>query len=147
MAGRLIGIVNAKQSASGIEGLGFEIPIDIAWQIASDLIQYGYVTDQLVLPFTAEYRDDLVLSSMFGGNRSMPEGVYIMRTGQTELKQYDRIVSMNGQEINSIGDYYRIIDGLKKGDTLSVTVSRLSGIQFSEHTVRLTVVFTEAPNQ
>lgn len=31
-AGELIGIVNAKQSNTGIEGLGFAIPIDIAWE-------------------------------------------------------------------------------------------------------------------
>ncbi len=31
MYGNLIGIVNAKQSETGIEGLGFAIPIDVAW--------------------------------------------------------------------------------------------------------------------
>ena len=31
-AGELIGIVNAKQSDTGIEGLGFAIPVDIVWK-------------------------------------------------------------------------------------------------------------------
>lgn len=30
-AGELIGIVNAKQADTGIEGLGFAVPIDVAW--------------------------------------------------------------------------------------------------------------------
>ncbi len=146
MAGRLIGIVNAKQSATGIEGLGFAIPVDVAWQVASDLIQYGYVTNQLALPFSAEYRDDLTVSSLFGGNRAMPNGVYIMQSSHEGLKQYDRIVSMNGRAIESIGDYYSVLDQLRKGDTLSITVSRLSGLQFSEHTVSIVAEFTEKPN-
>ena len=38
MAGQLIGIVNAKQSDTGIEGLGFAIPIDIAWASAEKIL-------------------------------------------------------------------------------------------------------------
>ena len=37
-AGELIGIVNAKQSDTGIEGLGFAIPIDIAWETAEAIV-------------------------------------------------------------------------------------------------------------
>ena len=40
-AGELIGIVNAKQSDTGIEGLGFAIPIDIAWDAAKTIAD-GY---------------------------------------------------------------------------------------------------------
>ncbi len=149
MAGRLIGIVNAKQAATGIEGLGFAIPIDVAWSVASDLIQYGYVTDQLVLPFAAEYRDDLTVSFPLGGNRSMPKGVYIFQSQRQDLKDYDRIVSVNGHEVDSISDYYQAMDQLKKGDTLTLVVSRLSRSQssdFAEYTVSFVPQFTEAPN-
>lgn len=38
MAGQLIGIVNAKQSDTGIEGLGFAIPIDVAWASAERIL-------------------------------------------------------------------------------------------------------------
>ncbi len=147
MAGRLIGIVNAKQSATGIEGLGFAIPIDVAWQVASDLIQYGYVTNQIVLPFFAEYRDDLTVSVSPFTTQSMPKGVYIMQSNHGELKPYDLIVSMNGREIESMGDYYYVIDQLKKGDTLSITVKRLVGGGFSEYTVSFVSQFTEVPNK
>lgn len=37
-AGELIGIVNAKQSDTGIEGLGFAIPIDIAWETVEAIV-------------------------------------------------------------------------------------------------------------
>ena len=38
MAGQLIGIVNAKKIDEQIEGLGFAIPIDIAWNAAKKII-------------------------------------------------------------------------------------------------------------
>ena len=38
-AGELIGIVNAKRSDTGIEGLGFAIPIDIAWDVTQAILK------------------------------------------------------------------------------------------------------------
>ena len=37
-AGELIGIVNAKQADTGIEGLGFAVPIDVAWASAEAIV-------------------------------------------------------------------------------------------------------------
>ena len=41
--GRLIGIVNAKFSGEGVEGISFAIPMNTAWSIAKQLIDKGYV--------------------------------------------------------------------------------------------------------
>jgi len=43
IGGNLIGVVNAKYSSSGVEGLGFAIPSNTASKISNDLITYGYV--------------------------------------------------------------------------------------------------------
>ena len=40
-AGELIGIVNAKQADTGIEGLGFAIPIDVAWETVEAIAKQG----------------------------------------------------------------------------------------------------------
>ena len=146
MAGRLIGIVNAKQSATGIEGLGFAIPIDVAWAVASDLIQYGYVTDRLTLPFDAEYWDDLTLSYPLWGTISMPNGVYIAQSRLSDLKQYDLILEINGKTIDTLSDYYSAIDQIEKGDTVSMVVGRLVGKkEMDEHTVEFVAQFSEKP--
>jgi serine protease Do len=42
--GEVIGIVTAKYSETGVEGLGFAIPINDALAIIEDLIENGYVT-------------------------------------------------------------------------------------------------------
>ena len=41
--GTLIGIVNAKSSGSGIEGLGFAIPSTLAREVIGNLMDYGFV--------------------------------------------------------------------------------------------------------
>lgn len=52
--GELIGIVNAKYSASGIEGLGFAIPMNTAIDITSQLITKGYVEGRYNLGLTIQ---------------------------------------------------------------------------------------------
>lgn len=52
--GEVIGIVTAKYSEAGIEGLGFAIPINDAVQIATDLITNGYVTGKAKLGVDAQ---------------------------------------------------------------------------------------------
>ena len=48
-SGRLIGIVNAKYSSSGVEGIGFAIPVDVVKEITEDLINNGRVTGRASL--------------------------------------------------------------------------------------------------
>ena len=151
MGGNLIGIVNAKQADTGIEGLGFAIPIDVAWDVAQDIIQYGYVVGKLALDFdVTEYTSEFSLQvdmSVY----TMPKGVYIAQSSNGNLKAYDRIKSLNGTEIQDISDYYSIVDQLKEGDSLTLVVQRLhSGFfvtKFQEHEVTLAVSFTKPPSQ
>ena len=50
--GQLIGIVNAKYAAAGVEGLGFAIPANTALSIAKALIEKGYVAGRYNLGVT-----------------------------------------------------------------------------------------------
>lgn len=50
--GQLIGIVNAKYAATGVEGLGFAIPANTAKSIAIGLIEKGYVEGRYNLGVT-----------------------------------------------------------------------------------------------
>ncbi len=153
MAGELVGIVNAKQSDTGIEGLGFAIPIDVAWKKASDLMQYGYVTGKVILEFSVEAKtSEFNLydgGGFWGKTYTFPAGVYVVTSQSDSLKRYDRIMSVNGITVNGISDFYGAVQNLKKGDELKLVVSRLdtsaSMAQFREHTVTMTVKVTE-PN-
>ena len=151
MAGELIGIVNAKTSEAGIEGLGFAIPIDVAWEKAEDLMQYGYVTGKILLDFSVEAQTtDFTVQDgggFFATRYTFPAGVYVVSSQEDSLKKYDRIMSVNGITVNSISDFYQALEGLVKGDELKLVISRLDtsgrNAQFREHTVTLTVKVTE----
>ncbi|MBR5253370.1 MAG: trypsin-like peptidase domain-containing protein, partial [Clostridia bacterium] len=41
MKGQLVGIINAKSSGSGVEGLGFAIPVNTALTVTEQLMEYG----------------------------------------------------------------------------------------------------------
>lgn len=41
--GEVVGIASAKYSDTGVEGLGFAIPVDDAMKIANDIVTYGFV--------------------------------------------------------------------------------------------------------
>jgi S1-C subfamily serine protease len=45
-------------------------------------------------------------------------------TENSEFKLNDRIIKINGTDINTLNDYYATVDELKKGDTVRVTIVR-----------------------
>lgn len=147
MAGELIGIVNAKQSDTGIEGLGFAIPVDVAWSAADDMIRYGLVTGKLVLGFTVVGHTKEFRYSQGVYSYTFPSGVYVEESERSDLKYYDRIDSINGETIDTIADFYTVVYQLNKGDQMTVVVSRLSssGKRFQQYTVTVEVAVTEAP--
>ncbi len=52
IAGELVGIVSSKYADAGIEGLGFAVPANIAYQIATQLCEKGYVEGHYKLGIT-----------------------------------------------------------------------------------------------
>lgn len=109
MAGNLVGIVNAKTSESGIEGLGFAIPVNIAFDY------FKGVMNSSSIGATVDY----------GYNSKRIYGVYVLSvTAASQFKVNDRIVKIEDTEIKTLNDYYSTVDLYKKGDTVRVTVVR-----------------------
>lgn len=52
VAGELVGIVSSKYSASGVEGLGFAVPANIARAISTELCEHGYIEGRYDLGIT-----------------------------------------------------------------------------------------------
>lgn len=114
MSGRLVGIVNAKSSGSGIEGLGFAIPAKDACKMYEDIINYGYVKDKPYLGVVfAEYIDESVrVYSLENGYNNK-----VFRTG-------DKVIAINGQGVESSLEIKAILRNAKVGSTLEFTVIR-----------------------
>lgn len=126
--GNLIGIVNAKESSTGIEGLGFAIPITPAKDVITELMQNGSVTSRPALNVSLyDYA-----SNNQAQNSKYKDGCYIVqivRNGAADkagLKQNDRIISFDGQDIHSTSDVKAILKKHKIGDTLKIVVERNS---------------------
>jgi serine protease Do len=109
MMGNLVGVVNAKTSKSGIEGLGFAIPVNIAFEYFREVMQAS----------------SLGIAVDYGYNAQRVYGVYVVKTfSEGAFKQYDRITQINNVEIKTLNDYYDCIDDFQSGETVTVKVVR-----------------------
>ena len=138
--GEVIGIVDAKYSAEGVEGLGFAIPIDDAMNIITDLIEHGYVTGKAYFGITVRTVD-----SMTAQYYNMREGAFInsIEAGscaeKAGLKPGDIIIKLGDDVVKSTEDLQAAKSAYSAGDTVSVTVFR------SGEELVLNVTFDEQP--
>ena len=114
LRGELVGIVNAKSSGTGIEGLGFAIPSNDAKKIVTDLIQYGYVKGR---PFVgiSLYMDNYSKIRVHSLSPNHNEGV---------LQQHDIILEANGSPVRSLNDFTKIVQESSVGDTITLKIDR-----------------------
>ena len=125
--GNLIGLVVAKSSGDDVEGLGFAIPIDNVVEVLDDLKEYGYVTGRVSLGVTLI---DINTDQMAWMYRVSEMGTYIysMTKGsaadEAGLQPGDRIISVNGTDIESIDDLKALLENVSVGDSLQFEISR-----------------------
>jgi len=126
MNGELIGVVNAKSSGSGIEGLGFAIPSNDALEVATQLMEHGYVTGKTYLGISFYDVTDAYTAYRYFGTQST--GVYVVDLEEgynDEVLEYgDRIVDIDGTEIYEFAQIKSILKDCEVGDTLKVTLYR-----------------------
>lgn len=138
--GKLIGVVNAKQSASGIEGLGFAIPISDVESIIEELKTNGAVTSR---PFLNVSLQDISENTYYtnGSREPLEPGVYIVQVvrggsaDQAGLKVGDRIVSFDGEEIDSTATLKKKLRSHVVGDEVEMVIDRNG----EEETVNITL--------
>ncbi len=114
LAGELVGVVNAKMSSEEIEGLGFAIPSDTAYDVVCELIAYGYVRGRPALGVT------LTEVSSWNGKR------YVRVSGRNhDMLQYqDLILEVDGTAVSSITELAAAVRRKSVGDTVELTVYR-----------------------
>ena len=137
--GEVIGISTAKYSETGVEGIGFAIPINDAVRIARDLISDGFVRGKAymgikvgtVTASAAQYYG-LVQGAIVA---SVEEDSCAAAAG---LKESDIIVEIDGKEIASRDDLISAKKNYRAGDSAVLKVYRESKY------IELTIVFDEA---
>ena len=139
--GRLIGIVNAKVSATGVEGIAFAISIDNASKVANALIEThthnattlevtktGYIEGRIDLGFTATY------TTLMQGFFVTDTGLFVAEIStssnayQQGVRVYDKITSITykGETIQMTNQsiYNSLIKTLSVGDELTLNIVR-----------------------
>ena len=125
MKGELVGIINAKSSGTGVEGLGFAIPINESLRVTEQLMEYGYVRGKT---FIGASFDEVTSSNSFYYFYGVKPGVYItyLEKGYNDevLKQGDRVVAIDGATISTFDEIKSIVSKAEVGDKLTFQVER-----------------------
>ena len=125
MAGELVGIINAKISETGVEGLGFAIPIDVAYCIIEDIINYGYVRGGVDSGLTVLQVTNQNLPFAYANYGITSTGVIIIESRYTnELKLGDKILAIDGKAITTVDEITILLKSYKVGDIVRITIQR-----------------------
>lgn len=136
--GKLIGIVNAKISASDVENIGYAIPSNVACAIADNIIDYCFETDCVtvmrgIMGVTVGVS---ALSTAFDsetGRFERIEEVYIHEVvsgglAEGNLQAGDIVLSIAvGDKVKAVTRQHHLIDAMlnvRVGDTVTTTVLR-----------------------
>jgi serine protease Do len=125
--GELVGIVNAKDSATEVEGIGFAIPINNVLDIINDLKTYGYVTGKIDLGMELTDISSNETAFYYGVNQT---GCYVLSVTKGSnadtagFRAGDLITNVNGKEVSSSSDIKKILEDFNVDDTVKFTVSR-----------------------
>ena len=136
--GRLIGIVNAKESASDVENIGYAIPSNIARAIADNIIDYCFEKDcetvmrgllgisVQVAALGTEY--DSETGMIYRYEKIRVADVTAGGLGEKILKTGDIVKSITiGGRTIQVTRQYHLIDAMldvRVGDTVTLTVER-----------------------
>ena len=116
--GQVVGITTMKIVAedSTVEGLGFAIPMTNVKETADWLI-----AGQPALGFTVDSSD---------GSLRVSQVEYNSNAYAAGLRVEDRVIALNGTEVNTIAELKQVKTGLLPGDTVSLRLLR-SGEEFT----------------
>lgn len=143
MKGEVIGINEAKTSATSVEGVGYAIPVsevqDIIQglmnqktRIAVDEDKQGYLGIQGT---DVDERD----ATLYG----MPTGAFVYKVveggaaSQSDLQEKDIITKIDNQTIRSMEELKKMLTYYESGTTATMTVMRLENGQYVEKQVEI----------
>ncbi len=127
LKGQLIGINTAILSQSGGNiGIGFAIPINMAWGVMQQLVRFGKVqrgrlgasaqdlTPELAQAFNIAYRQGAIITTVEPGSAAQKAG----------LRPGDIVTRVNGKRIRNATDLRNAIGLLRVGEKVRLTVLR-----------------------
>lgn len=139
--GEVIGVVTAKYKDSGVEGLGFAIPINDAMRIAEDLIEKGYVTGKAYMGIVLETSEQYQWYAAYTG---LPAGAPVKEVEKGScaetagVRSGDIITRIGDTAVESISDLRQALKEYSVGDTAELELYR------ADESITLSITFDEA---
>lgn len=152
ITGEVIGINSGKIKATGVEGMGYAIPISSASPIIADLMERQTRTEKAaeeergylgISPQTV----DGTTEQMFG----IPQGVYVAKVfedtaaEQVGIRKGDVLVKLDGQKVSSSEELMKALEYYKAGETVSITLKRVENGEYVD--VELEVTLGNRPEE
>jgi serine protease Do len=141
MAGEVIGITNAKTVATGVEGVGYAIGINVAIPIIQELINKGYI----VRPYLGIDTETMNSSYAFWYRLQSIPGALVTTVSsnspadKADLRVKDIIVKFNGQNITSSSELSEAIQQVVIGQEVEIVYWRGANL------LTIKVILTETP--
>lgn len=136
--GEVVGINTIKIQETGVEGLGFAIPMNDAKPIIDQLITYGYVKGRPQIGISGQEITQ-VLSKQYG----LPVGIYIAEVtpgsgaAGAGIRKGDILVKLGGKDVKTMKDVDDVKKQYKAGDTVDIVIVR------DGNTINMSLTFSE----
>lgn len=146
MQGHVVGINSAKISGSGVEGMGYAIPISYAKPILEDLMNKKTRTetvdeaDSAYIGISGQAVSD-EMASLYG----IPKGIFITEVesgspaDRAGLQKGDIITKFDGSSVTSMEELRSMLAYYAAGEEIKVTVSTADDGEYESEKVDLTL--------
>lgn len=137
--GKLIGINTLKMSGTGIEGMGFAIPINSTYDITEQLISKGKVARPYIGISGAD------VNEVYSRYYNIPIGIYVAQiqsdgpAKDSDLKVGDVILKFNGETVETMSQLNKLKNECNIGDKVTLTISR------DDEEVEIEITLAEQP--
>jgi len=137
--GKVIGVNTLKLSGTGVEGIGFAIPINSTVDVTKDLIEYNKVLRPYIGLSTIDLTEELAKAN------KLVVGIYVKSVDdfsageKAGIKAGDVIIKADGKEVKTSNELNAIRDTHKIGETMTVTIYRNGAEK------EITITLQEAP--
>lgn len=144
MYGQVIGMNSSKIVVAHCEGMGFAIPSNTIKSVADDIIDKGYVSGRVRLGISGK-----MVSNYEAQVYNVPVGVMISELSKDSnliaagVQTGDIITKINDINVTSLDAFYAELYGHKPGDSVKLSIYRISTNKFNSKSFDVTVTLLE----
>ncbi len=143
--GEVIGINSAKSSATGVEGMGYAIPISSVIDVINELMNRE--TRELVDEKDRGYLgiSGYAVDSEAQQRYGTPAGISVQyveegsAAAKAGIQQFDIITKFDGQKVGSVEELQSLLQYYEAGETVKVTIAYMENRQYVDQEIELTL--------